>query len=122
MARFQRNPDNELDEGLLHNLAESRKFHRNKLPLTILYIAAASAILTLLLILAVTGYTASIAARMHVLLTDASETLAEIDELIPMAKESVRLLDDLCKFPEVAKYCGLNVTAPSSSPAFGPRY
>ena len=120
MARFQRNPDNELDEGLLRNLAESRKFHRNKGTLTIMYVAAGSAIVTLLLILIVTGYTANIALRVHALLTDAGETLSDIDELIPMAKESLRLLKDLCEFPEVAKYCGINVTSTGPSPGFIP--
>ena len=117
MARFQ--PNHELDEGLLHNLAESRRFHRNKGSLTILYVAAGSAIVTLLLILAVTGYTASTAARVHTLLTDAGETLSDVDELIPMVRESLMLLKDLCKFPEVAKYCGINVTSPVPGPGPG---
>jgi len=70
------------------------------------YAASGSAIFSMLMLLIITGYTAYISTSAGELITDMNEVLTDINVLLPDAKESLRIVKEMCKHENFTKKWG----------------
>ena len=70
------------------------------------YTASTSAIVSTLLLLIITGYTAYISTTAGDLITDINEVIIDLNELLPDAKESLRIIKEMCKHENFTKSWG----------------
>ena len=70
------------------------------------YIASGSAVLSMIILLFISGYTAYISTSAGELITDMNEMIVDINELLPDAKESLRIVKEMCKHENFTKQWG----------------
>tara|TARA_Y100001936_G_scaffold244367_1_gene284634 strand:+ start:611 stop:883 length:273 start_codon:yes stop_codon:yes gene_type:complete len=70
------------------------------------YIASGAAITSLGILLIVTGYTAFTAGRIGELVTDMNEVVDDIRIMLPEAKDSLRIIREMCKHENFTKTWG----------------
>ena len=70
------------------------------------YVASGAAITSLGILLIVTGYTAFTAARIVELVTDMNEVIEDIRIILPEAKDSLRIIREMCMHENFTKSWG----------------
>ncbi len=70
------------------------------------YAASGAAITSLGILLIVTGYTAFTAARIGELVTDMNEVIEDIRIILPEAKDSLRIIREMCMHENFTKSWG----------------
>ena len=70
------------------------------------YAASGAAIISVVFLLVITGYTAVTATRVGELITDMSEVVEDIRIILPDAKDSLRIVREMCKNENFTKSWG----------------
>jgi len=70
------------------------------------YGTGCASIISLLILLIVTGYTAYISTHVGYLMTDMNEVIIDINELLPDARESLRIIQAMCRHENFTKTWG----------------
>ena len=70
------------------------------------YATGCASIISLLILLIVTGYTAYISTHVGHLMTDMNEVILDINELLPDARDSLRIIKEMCKHENFTKTWG----------------
>jgi len=70
------------------------------------YAASGAAIISVVFLLVITGYTAVTATRVGELITDMSEVVEDIRIILPDAKDSLRIVREMCKHENFTKSWG----------------
>ena len=70
------------------------------------YGTGCASIVSLLILLIVTGYTAYISTHIGHLMTDMNEVISDINELLPDARNSLRIIKEMCMHVNFTKSWG----------------
>jgi len=70
------------------------------------YGTGCASIVSLLILLIVTGYTAYISTHIGHLMTDMNEVISDINELLPDARNSLRIIKEMCMHENFTKSWG----------------
>jgi hypothetical protein len=70
------------------------------------YASGGASLISLIILLFISGYTAYIATDMGNLMVDMNEVIVDINELLPDARESLRIVKDMCKHENFTKQWG----------------
>ena len=70
------------------------------------YAARGASITSLLILLIISGYTAYISTHVGHLMTEMNEVITDINVLLPDAKESLRIVKEMCKHENFTKQWG----------------
>jgi hypothetical protein len=86
-----------MEEPLVGNREQNYKFF---------YVAGFSAIISFIILLVVTGYTAYISTHVNLLITDMTLVIEDFNVILPNIKESLLLLKTICKHENFTKSYG----------------
>ena len=86
-----------MDEPLVGTPQQNYKFF---------YAASGGAIFSTLLLIVITGYTAFISTSAGELITDINEVILDLNTLLPDARESLRIVKEMCKHENFTKTWG----------------
>jgi hypothetical protein len=86
-----------MDEPLVGNRVQNYRFF---------YIASGSAVCSLFMLLIITGYTAYISTHVGDLMADMNIVMDDFEIIMPEIKNSLKILDDVCKHENFTKNYG----------------
>ena len=70
------------------------------------YATGCASIVSLLILLIVTGYTAYISTHVGHLMTDMNEIILDINQILPDAKNSLRIIQEMCRHENFTRSWG----------------
>ena len=70
------------------------------------YATGGASIISFIILVVISGYTAYIATDMGILMTDMNKIIVDIKELLPDAKESLRIVKEMCRLENFTKQWG----------------
>ena len=98
--------ENAPEERLLETIVKSRSLKRNKLNLGMFYCVSGITFMMFIIMLTLSGYAASSAGHINVLITDAGTTLGDVDEIIPKINKALEILQAICRKANFTDDCG----------------
>ena len=94
------------NESLLNTLQESRSFKRNPIGWSIFYATSVATIIMFIILVSLSIWTITIGQQITELVAQGSETLADVQEIMPQARDSLRILREMCKHENFTKRWG----------------
>lgn len=96
----------ENSRSLLKTLQESRSFKHNPINWSIFYATSASIVIIFIILVALSVWSITIGQKIAELVAQGSETLTDIQVLMPQAKESLRIVREMCRHENFTKAWG----------------
>lgn len=94
------------NESLLNTLQESRSFKRNPIGWSIFYATSAATVIMFIILVTLSVWSITIGHKITELVGQGSETLADVQEIMPQVKDSLRILHEMCKHENFTKSWG----------------
>jgi len=96
----------ENSNSLLETLQESRSFKRNPISWSVFYATSAATVIMFIILVTLSAWSITIGQQLSELVAQSSETLIDIQEIMPQAKDSLRIIREMCKHENFTKSWG----------------
>jgi len=91
---------------LRSTLLDTLSFRTNKVNYSIFYAASSATFIMFLILCSLSGWSISISTEINGLVASGHETLADVQALLPEAKDALRILKEMCKHENFTKSWG----------------
>ena len=99
-------PDTSNRQSLLDILEESRSFRRNPINCSIFYVTAVATMIMFIILVSLSVWSVILGNKISALAEQSSETLADVQEIIPNIHESLKLLKTMCQHENFTRNYG----------------
>jgi len=94
------------NNSLLQTLQQSRSFKRNPISWSIFYATSAATVIMFIILVSLSVWSIIIGQQITELVAQSTETLADVQEIMPQAKDSLRIIREMCKHENFTKSWG----------------
>jgi len=91
---------------LRETLIDTFSFRRNRVSYSIFYTASAATVVMFIVLCTLSGWSVSIGNEINGLVTTGHETLKDVQDLLPDAREALRILKAMCRHENFTKTWG----------------
>lgn len=98
--------DNDNDGALRSTLLDTFSFRNNKVNYSIFYAASGATFIMFVILCSLSGWSISIGTEINGLVATGQETLADVQAILPEAKDALRILQEMCKHENFTRSWG----------------
>ncbi|MBD53100.1 MAG: hypothetical protein CL450_07385 [Acidimicrobiaceae bacterium] len=96
----------EHDSPLRATLLDTFSFRNNRVNYSLFYAASGATLIIFIILCSLSGWSISIGTEINELVATGQETLSDVQELLPEAKDALRILREMCKHENFTKSWG----------------